>query len=344
MYFATRPATPARASTSRRPGASPSTASRRSPTCGPATSRCYEDGRWRTDGSADLGRISRQQDFIVRALRPGGRPGRAQPGHARPAGRTPASTRSRSTTCSPPTTSSTWRRAFRGFDPGSLDLVLPARSCRAASGGASILRLRRRARPSRPSTGSAAPTPSDLRPADVRVRVLNGSGITGQAGQAGDALDRGRASAPPAPARPSASTSPRPLVRYTAGGEAKADLVARYLDPSAAPRAGRRARSRPTSSWSPGSHYAGVRTTPRPRRPVDDDAPPRRRDHHDHARRRRRPSSSTTSTTVGGLRARGAAGGRLLTLGRLRATCQTCPAMDASRRSVAAIARPEAAR
>src|SRR3546814_18364769 len=29
----------------------------------------YVDGRWRTDPTADLGRISRQQDFIVRSLR-----------------------------------------------------------------------------------------------------------------------------------------------------------------------------------------------------------------------------------------------------------------------------------
>ena len=29
----------------------------------------YEDGRWRSDATSDLGRISRQQDFIMRALR-----------------------------------------------------------------------------------------------------------------------------------------------------------------------------------------------------------------------------------------------------------------------------------
>ena len=53
----------------RRPAASPSTATRPSPTSGPAgTTSTSTDKGWQTDGTSDYGRIARQQDFIQRAL------------------------------------------------------------------------------------------------------------------------------------------------------------------------------------------------------------------------------------------------------------------------------------
>ncbi|MFM7064714.1 MAG: LCP family protein, partial [Actinomycetes bacterium] len=42
----------------------------------------YEDGRWKSDGTGDLGRITRQQDFIKRALRRASDKGIRNPGTA----------------------------------------------------------------------------------------------------------------------------------------------------------------------------------------------------------------------------------------------------------------------
>jgi LCP family protein required for cell wall assembly len=189
----------------------------------------FEDGRWRSDGSADLGRISRQQDFIVRAL------GRAvDKGVRNPVTLDRLVNAGLDTvTVDDLLTAEDFidlARAFRGFDPGSLDLYsLPVVSDQV--GGASILRLvDERAQPTLDRFRGTDTT--DLRPADVRVGVLNGSGITGQAGQVGDALAGvGFGAAGTGEAERFDVTET--LVRYTAGGEAKADLVARHLDPSA---------------------------------------------------------------------------------------------------------------
>jgi LCP family protein required for cell wall assembly len=218
----------------------------------------YEDGRWRSDGSADLGRISRQQDFIVRAL------GRAvDQGVRNPVTLDRLVNAGLDTvTVDDLLTADDFidlARAFRGFDPGSLDLYsLPVVA--GTVGGASILRLvDEEAQPTLDRfRGTDA---SDLRPADVRVRVLNGSGITGQAGQAGDDLAAaGFGAAGTGEAERFDVTET--LVRYTAGGEAKADLVARYLDPSARLELVEGPLEADVVVVT-GSQYAGVRTTPR---------------------------------------------------------------------------------
>jgi hypothetical protein len=163
-------------------------------------------------------------------------------------------------------------RAFRGFDPGSLDLYsLPVVS--GSVGGASILRLVDEQ--AQPTLDRFRGTDTDaLRPADVRVRVLNGSGVTGQAGQASDDLtDVGFGAAGTGEAERFDVTET--VVRYTAGGEAKADLVARHLDPSARLELVEGPLEADVVVVT-GSQYAGVRTTPR--------APG--------------PSTSTTTTTA----------------------------------------------
>lgn len=219
----------------------------------------FEDGRWRSDGSADLGRISRQQDFIVRALRRAVDQGVRNP-----------VTLDRLVNAALDTVTVDdlltaddiidLARAFRGFDPGSLDLhALPV--VNGSAGGASILRLLdEQAQPTLDLfRGTDA---ADLQPGDVRVRVLNGSGITGQAGQASEALAGvgfGMAGAGEAERFDVTET----LVRYTAGGEAKADLVARHLDPSARLELVEGPLEADVVVVT-GSLYAGVRPTPRP--------------------------------------------------------------------------------
>ena len=237
----------------------------------------YEDGRWRSDGSADLGRISRQQDFIVRALRRAVDQGVRNP-----------VTLDRLVNAGLDTV--TVDDLLTADDIIDLGAGLPRASTRARS-TCTRSRSCRATSAARRSSGcvdeQAQPTldrfrgtdTGDLRPADVRVRVLNGSGITGQAGQAGDdlaAVGFGAAGTGEAERFDVTET----LVRYTAGGEAKADLVARYLDPSArlelvdGPARGRRRR--------------------RHRQPVRRGADRRRAR---RARRRRPPPTTSTATT-----------------------------------------------
>ena len=219
----------------------------------------YEDGRWRSDPSSDLGRISRQQDFIVRAL------GRAvDHGVRNPVTLDRLVNAGLATvTVDDLLTADDFidlARAFRGFDPGSLDMYsLPVVS--DTVGGASILRLRdEEAQPTLDRfRGTDA---AELRPADVRVLVLNGSGITGQAGAASDDLSAvGFGSVGAGEAEHFDFTET--VVRYTPGGEAKADLVARHLEPGA------RLEQVPGPIGADvvvitGSQYTGVRATPLP--------------------------------------------------------------------------------
>lgn len=185
------------------------------------------DGRWRTDPTGDHGRMSRQQDFIVRAIR------RAIERGAR----NPVKLDSLiDAALSAVAVDDQWTAEdlaalasrFRLFDPARL--VRHRLSVTDASiGGASVLRL---------LDAEARPTldvfrgvdPGDLAPADVRVQVLNGSGRAGEAGTTSDALARlgfttvgvGEADG---------FGAARTAVRYTAGQEAAALLVARHLDP-----------------------------------------------------------------------------------------------------------------
>jgi hypothetical protein len=121
-------------------------------------------------------------------------------------------------------------RAFRSFNPSSLDTyALPTRP--GSAGGASILRLQDEA--AQPILDRFRGTDArDLQPGDVRVQVLNGSGVTGHAGKTSAELTAaGFGAAGTGEAERFDVTET--LVRYTEGNEAKADLVARYLDPSA---------------------------------------------------------------------------------------------------------------
>jgi LCP family protein required for cell wall assembly len=189
----------------------------------------YVDGRWRTDPSGDLGRISRQQDFIIRALHQAVAAGARNPltfDRLVDAGLATVTVDDLLTADD----IIDLGQAFRSFDPGALDTYsLPTRA--GSAGGAAILRLQDEE--AQPILDRFRGTDQgELRPGDVRVLVLNGSGITGQAGQTSAALTAaGFGAAGTGEAERYDVTEP--LVRYTAGSEAKADLVARHLDPSA---------------------------------------------------------------------------------------------------------------
>ena len=185
----------------------------------------YRDGRWRTDPTGDLGRISRQQDFIVRALRRAVDKGI----------RNPVTLDNLVDAALNTVTVDDLLKAedivdlatrFRGFNPDLLDLYgLPVED--DTVGGAAILRLvDTKAQPILDlfrGTDTAALTPDG-----VRVRVLNGSGLPGEAGGASDALVEAGFTAAGTGEAESFDIA-RTVVRYPVGQGAAADLVARYL-------------------------------------------------------------------------------------------------------------------
>jgi LCP family protein required for cell wall assembly len=185
----------------------------------------YANGRWQSDPTADLGRISRQQDFIVRSLRRAVAKGSRNPVTLDNL----VDAALKTVTVDDLLTGNDivqLANRFRSFNPDDLDLYsLPV--VNATIGGAAVLRLvDEQAQPIldlfRGTDANA------VMPDSVRVQVLNGSGVPGQAGEASDALvAAGFTSAGTGEAESFAFG--RTVVRYTAGQGPAADLVARYL-------------------------------------------------------------------------------------------------------------------
>lgn len=185
----------------------------------------FTGGRWRTDPTADLGRISRQQDFIVRSLRRAVDKGSRNPVTLDNLVDAALKTVTVDDLLTGDDIVALGNR-FRSFNPDDLDLYsLPVEN--DSIGGASVLRL---------LDDQAQPIldlfrgtdPNAVAEDSVRVKVLNGSGSPGQAGQASDALvAAGFTSAGTGEAE--SFGFGRTVVRYTAGQGPAADLVARYL-------------------------------------------------------------------------------------------------------------------
>jgi polyisoprenyl-teichoic acid--peptidoglycan teichoic acid transferase len=217
----------------------------------------YVDGQWRTDGTGDLGRIQRQQVFIVEALE------RAFDRGLRNPVTLDALIDSGLDAVTVDDTLDgndiiSLATQFRKFKPESLDIYgLPVVS--DSVGGADILRLQvRQAEPILDVFRTR--DPDSVTESAVRVQVLNGTGNPGEASAAsaalraagfsiagtGDATDLG---------------DPRTEIRYPPGNESGADLVARWLvngarlveDPAIA-----------EVTLVTGADYAGTRDEPRP--------------------------------------------------------------------------------
>ncbi|MDY7105237.1 MAG: LCP family protein [Actinomycetota bacterium] len=185
-----------------------------------ARSRAFQwfDGdRWRTDGSGDLGRISRQQDFIKRAMSRAISRGVRNPitlDQLVEVGLDAVTVDERLT----PGDLVDLARDFGDFDPRSLETyALPVSF--DTVGGASIVRLLEdQAQPvldvfrgvgatgtddsdaddgdgdggpsfDDASSGDPASDDVDVEPEDVELTVLNGTGLRGQAGEVGDAFE-----------------------------------------------------------------------------------------------------------------------------------------------------------
>jgi LCP family protein required for cell wall assembly len=225
-------------------------------------SRHYEtfaNGHWRTDPTGDLGRISRQQDFIVRALRRAVDKGVRNPVTLDHLVNAALKTVTVDDLLKGSDLVDLGRR-FRSFNPAALDLyALPVVD--DTIGGAAVLRL---------VDDKAQPTldlfrgtnSNDVTPDSVRVEVLNGSGEPGQAGRVSAGLvAAGFTSAGTGEADSFGIT--RTVVRYTAGGGPAADLVARYLTAGADLEEVTGALGADVVVIT-GTDFAGVRTSPTP--------------------------------------------------------------------------------
>ena len=156
----------------------------------------YENGRWRSDPTGDLGRIERQQDFIRRVLKKANTKAKGLDVFAVNnlvnAGiqnvQIDEHFSSKDITA--------LARRFRSLDPNSVQmLTLP--TVPANVGGAAVLRLKQpeasavvdtflaRNQPDPNTTPGAVP---NIPPSSIRVRVLNGSGAEGQAREVSGAL------------------------------------------------------------------------------------------------------------------------------------------------------------
>jgi LCP family protein required for cell wall assembly len=189
-----------------------------------------ESGRWQPDPTGDLGRIQRQQDFIRRMIRKAVSSGLTNPIKLN---RLVNIGVDQVTLDSEMSTSDIGRlaRPFRSLDAETVDMItLPTRP--ATRGGASVL-LAQEEEAQRyidRLNGKAPPDPASLgvQPADVRVRVLNGSGADGVASEASVALqdagfniaDRGDADT---------YDYTRTVIRHAPGQRAKAQLLEGFV-------------------------------------------------------------------------------------------------------------------
>jgi polyisoprenyl-teichoic acid--peptidoglycan teichoic acid transferase len=185
----------------------------------------YVDGGWRTDPTGDLGRIRRQQQFIIAALERAFDRGLRNPVTLDELIDSALEAVTIDDTLDGDDLLALGRE-FRRFDPGALDVYqLPVAD--DSVGGAAVLRLITREAEAILDVfrgGDAAAVTEET----VRVRVLNGTGSPGQASEVSEALQ--------AVGFPSGGTGDaarlgvaQTEIRYPPGAEAGADLVRRWL-------------------------------------------------------------------------------------------------------------------
>lgn len=189
-----------------------------------------EDGRWRSDGSSDLARISRQQDFTRRLIRQALEKGATNPVTLR--------RMVDSTVKFIKLDDSTTAKdlidlglTFRDFDPDELlTFALPVTD--TVRGGAAVLDLiEAKAEPILANfrgTGPAGGATAELDPADVTVRVLNGTGKQNQGALTTEQLAAIRFDVR-SPGNDTSAHYSRTEVHYRPGDEGEAVFAARYL-------------------------------------------------------------------------------------------------------------------
>ncbi|HSP01867.1 MAG TPA: LCP family protein [Acidimicrobiales bacterium] len=184
-----------------------------------------DTGRWRTDPSGDLGRITRQQEFIRRAISKAVSKGLTNPVTLNELVGVGVEFVGLDPTLSASDIVSLGRR-FASFDAESLQTFsVPAEPFRTA-GGASVLDLDER-EAERIFNVFRGLDPGELTPGLVEVTVLNGIGEQGLAGDVTAALDQiGFTTGTPGDTvEPETSTG----IYHAPGDEAAAALLARHV-------------------------------------------------------------------------------------------------------------------
>ena len=195
-----------------------------------ARARAYEvfrDGRWDVDGSGDLGRISRQQDFIRRALHRAFQRGARNPAVLAELVDTAVGAITLDSTLTISDLSAIALR-FRNFDPAALQtLGLPVTD--AVIDGADVLRLDRSA--AQPILDLfRGRDPHEVAPDNTVVEVRNGSSTVGAAEEAAAALRAlGFVVPPDATGDADSAEVAQTTVQYREGAEREAALVAGAL-------------------------------------------------------------------------------------------------------------------
>ena len=191
----------------------------------------YEAGRWRSDPTSDIGRISRQQDFIRRLMNQAIEKGAFNPIKAN---------RLADAAMANLTVDDTFNvkdalrmvQAFRPVGTQGVEMVaLPTKASGvhlAVSSDAQPLLARLRGEAEPAAVGEASGKGPKVAPSDVRVRILNGTGTPGQAGDSAadlGAVGFGTAGLGDADGFGYSRTE----IRYASGAQPKAALLARYL-------------------------------------------------------------------------------------------------------------------
>jgi LCP family protein required for cell wall assembly len=196
----------------------------------------YENGKWRTDPTGDLGRIQRQQDFVRRVLKKANEKAR---GLNVLAINRLVETGIKNVQIDEgfgPGEIASLARRFKSLDPNAVQmLTIP--TVPANIGGAAVLRMKQpeaqgvvdtflaRTAPAAGAGAGAATDVPNIPPGNIRVRVLNGSGAEGQAREvAGDLGELGFTIAGLGQANSFRFTDT--VIAYAAGQQDKAKVVA----------------------------------------------------------------------------------------------------------------------
>lgn len=253
-------------------------------------SRYYEnflDGQWQREGSADRGRVQRQQAFIQQALRRAVVKGVRNPIVLNELIDVALESVVLDDRLSAKDIFQLGNR-FRTFDPATLATYTLATEDTVTDGGAAVqVLIQAEAEPVLDVfRGEDETAPAEAPdPADVRVQVLNGSGITGQAAQAAEGL-RGAGFDVAETGDAGTFGQPTTIVRYAAGKEAEAAVVARWLAAPPGLEASAEVAGVDVVVVT-GTDYDGVLAEPRP---ADGDAPA--------TTASTAPSSTTSPTTA----------------------------------------------
>ncbi len=192
-------------------------------------SRYYEeriDGRWVTDLRSDIGRIARQQDFIRRALSRAIDRGARNPGTLDQLIDVGLSGITVDDELTADDIFDLGTR-FRSFDPDSL-VTYSVEGTPDTVGAAQILRLVEGPETEATLSIFRGGASEDLEPEGVRLIVRNGTGTPRQGADATEAL-RGAGFIANVSGDEPGGGADGTVVRYPAGQEAAADLVARWL-------------------------------------------------------------------------------------------------------------------